>query len=249
METNDVAVERGKRGLVRFGQAMLVVLGAFLCASALAIPAAELFAGLGLVGPRGVGRQVVLTVFQFVGFGVAVAGYLAVTDDWRLIRARVPTGRDLLLVGGGVAFLLVAQFVIVAALGALGVNAGENQVVATGRRSPAYLLYMIPVTLLLVGPTEELLFRGVVQGLLRRAFGAASAIALASAVFGLVHVFGVTGTPGQRLVYALVAALLGVVLGLLYERTGNIALPALVHGGYNAVLFAFQYAAVTGALP
>ncbi|WP_164974628.1 CPBP family intramembrane glutamic endopeptidase [Halegenticoccus tardaugens] len=248
MVAESATSRRTEGGLLRLGQALLVVFGAFLCASALALPAAELFSDLGIVRPDGIGSRVVSTAFQFVGFGLAVLGYLVVTNDWGLIPLRRPTGRDALLVVAGIVGLLAAQFLLGALLQAVGVGAGENQVVTTGRRAPEYLLYMIPVTLLLVGPAEELLFRGVVQGLLRRALGAAGAIAIASAVFGLVHVFGVSGSPGQQLAYAAIAALLGGVLGYVYERTGNILVPSVIHGGYNAVLFVVQYAALTGAI-
>jgi hypothetical protein len=36
---------------------------------------------------------------------------------------------------------------------------------------------------------------------------------------------------------------------VIYELSDNVAVPAVVHGVYNATLFGVQYAAATGALP
>ncbi|MFB6176197.1 MAG: lysostaphin resistance A-like protein, partial [Halobaculum sp.] len=91
-----------------------------------------------------------------------------------------------------------------------------------------------------------LLFRGIVQGEVRRALGPAAAVAFASLLFGAIHYTGVSGTPGERLVYVGVAALLGCVLGVLYEYSDNLAVPALAHGSYNAVLFGIQFVGTSG---
>ncbi|MDR9382041.1 MAG: CPBP family glutamic-type intramembrane protease [Natronomonas sp.] len=38
--------------------------------------------------------------------------------------------------------------------------------------------------------------------------------------------------------------MIGAVFGALYERTGNLAVPILVHAVYNVVLLAISYLAV-----
>ena len=38
-----------------------------------------------------------------------------------------------------------------------------------------------------------------------------------------------------------------LVLGALYEYTGNIVVPELAHGAYNAVLFVVAYVTIVGA--
>jgi hypothetical protein len=105
---------------------------------------------------------------------------------------------------------------------------------------------MIPVAILLVGPFEELVFRGGVQGILRRTWGPGVAIVVASVLFGLVHWIALTGAGGSRVPYVTVAATLGLVLGYLYERSRNLVVPAVVHGLYNTVLFGAQYLSATG---
>jgi membrane protease YdiL (CAAX protease family) len=101
---------------------------------------------------------------------------------------------------------------------------------------------------LLVGPIEELLFRGVVQGVLRRSFGVRVGIVVASGLFGLVHWVAVSGGPTEKFAYVAIAGTLGIVLGVLYERTETILAPGLAHGVYNSVLFVIQYVGATGAV-
>lgn len=239
--------EEGTLGSITFrlAQGLAVVLAAFAAAVVVASLGSSALVSSGIVRPETVPYQVSVTVFQFVGFGLAIAGYLLVADDAELIRYGSPTGFGWGLIAVGVFVLLVVQFGLSFLLTQLGIQAGENQVILVGRENPQFFLYMIFVSVLVVGPIEELLFRGVVQGLLRRALSAWPAILLAAALFGLVHVWAVQGATDQQLVYAVVATVLGVVLGYLYERTGNVVVPGLAHGLYNAMLFAIQYVAVT----
>ena len=103
---------------------------------------------------------------------------------------------------------------------------------------------MIPLVIFIVGPFEELLYRGVVQGRLRESFGPPAAILLASLIFALIHLpahgFGAAGLAPTA---ASMAALVGgsIVFGGLYEWTGNLTVVALVHGLYNSILLALLY--------
>ncbi len=243
---SDASSHSAEERLAALGKGVLVVFVAFLGAVVLASLADGLLRGTGLARDT-LPYRVFVSGAQFLGFGLGVAGYLAATDDWALVRDRLrrPTARDAGYLVVGVVVLLVAANAIGAALSRLGVEVAQNQVVAAGREDPTFFLWMIPVSLLLVGPFEELVFRGGLQGLLRRAWGPAPAVVLASAGFGAVHLFALGGS-GSRLTYLAVAAALGLVLGVAYERTENLLVPAGVHGLYNATLFAFQYAAATG---
>ncbi|HEY0288981.1 MAG TPA: CPBP family intramembrane glutamic endopeptidase [Pseudomonas sp.] len=88
--------------------------------------------------------------------------------------------------------------------------------------------------LLLVTLTEELLFRGYIQGGLSRLFkrlpyNDVLTIALASAVFGLAHV-------GAGWQWVLLAGLAGLGYGIAY-RLGGLTAAALTHFGLNLVHF------------
>ncbi|AZH24485.1 CPBP family intramembrane glutamic endopeptidase [Haloplanus aerogenes] len=225
---------------------ILLIVGAFLSAVAIVGLGVNALVGVGVLERGTLQYRVVASVLQFVGFGVAVAAYLAITRDWDLVQIRLPTLRSLGLIVVGVVALVLAQLAIARLLAVLGITVAQNQVVVTGQQDPRYFLYMIPVAILLVGPFEELVFRGGVQGILRRTWGPSVAIVVASVLFGLVHWVALTGGGGSRIPYVTVAATLGLVLGYLYERSRNLVVPAVVHGLYNTVLFGAQYLTATG---
>ena len=128
--------------------------------------------GLPLLDAAGIARDSALglalrSAFQFVGFGIAGVGYLVVTDRTDLVPVRVPTRSDLKWLGGGFVGLVGLYVAATAVFGALGISGADSAIVAQGADQPVYFLYLVPVTILLVGPTEELIFRGILQGLFR----------------------------------------------------------------------------------
>lgn len=191
--------------------------------------------------------NVAVTVAQFVGFLLVVGGYVALRDDRDLIKWRVPTVGDVAWMAGGFAILVVAAGTAAAVASALGAETAQNQVIEMGQQNPEYFLYMIPVTLLFVGPAEELVFRGVVQGLFRRAWGVVPAVVVTSLVFGVVHVAALSGS--GKLTYIGVVAVLGLVLGGVYERTDNIVVPIVIHGVWNVMLFVVNWAVIVYDVP
>lgn len=246
MASEPAAVDASAGRGLAVAQSVIVVVVAFISALVLAS------LGVGLLGSAGLERdglvaRIGLTVVQFLGFGVGLAAYLQVAEEWNLLRDHVrrPTLRDAGYAVAGLAALLAAATAVGQVLSALGIEVAQNQVVVAGQRNPTFFLYMIPVSLLLVGPMEELLFRGTVQGLLRRAWGPAAAIVAASALFGVVHWIALLGT-GSKGWYVAIAAALGLILGTVYELSDNVVVPSAVHGAYNAVLFGVQYVIATG---
>ena len=189
---------------------------------------------------------VVITVAQFGGFVLIAGAYLVWRDAFDLFSVDVPDLRDLGGVVGGAVALFVAAIAVSFVIQQLGVQTATNQAVELGQQNPALFLYMIPITILVVAPAEELLFRGVVQGLFRRAYGVVPGLVLASALFGVAHWLALTG--GGKLTYVAIAAVLGIVLGTVYELTDNLVVPVAIHGAWNAFLFGVQYLVATGAV-
>lgn len=260
MESNSLSVGRVDERLLLlslFG-ALGVIAGAFLLA---AIASSVVMALLGVRTLETLQGQpdlyTLVNAVSFVGFIVAAVGYLSVRNEWEVVHVRRPTLRDLAIVVVGVVALGVAATatsMVVSAIMALldsvfGVDSefGTNSVIEAGRRNPTSFLYMIPVALFLVGPGEELVFRGVVQGLFRRVIGVVPAILVASLLFGLGHYFAIAS--GNAWTYIFVAGAMGVVLGAVYEYTENIAVPAAIHGIWNATLFALNWALITYDVP
>lgn len=77
----------------------------------------------------------------------------------------------------------------------------------------------------MAGIGEEMFFRGFLQGFLAEHLGAWWALALASALFGILH----TITPA----YALMAAVMGAYLGWLLMITGDLLVPVIAHAVYD----------------
>jgi membrane protease YdiL (CAAX protease family) len=149
------------------------------------------------------------------------------------VTVRVPTRRDLLCVAWG----LVGAFAGIVVLGllvfSLGPEGTPNGVGVVGVEAPVFSLAVALLSILLVGPAEGLLFRGAVQGRLHRASGPAGAIVGASLPFGSIHAVAVAGMFGATLVSVGLISVVSLVLGYLYEGTGNLVIPALVYGFYK----------------
>lgn len=228
--------------LARLLSAIAAVGLALLAASAVTAPIVAFAVRLGLVAPDTTAWQLLQTVVQFTGFLSAALGYLALTDQWDLLRYSRPTLREGGVVVVAAAGLLALQYGSLFALSRVGLTTGQNQAVVPVGDPVSYYLAMILVSILVVGPVEEVLFRGVVQGGLRRAFAAVPSILVASGLFGVIHLVGVQGTGAERWAYVAIAAGLGCILGSLYERTENLLVPGLAHGVYNAAIYALLLA-------
>jgi membrane protease YdiL (CAAX protease family) len=161
-----------------------------------------------------------------------------------------PTARQIGLVIGTAVVMLVAagllSTLVLELVELLGfdVEPAENQSaqVLEENPNPALLVGGILLMFLVVGPAEELLFRGVIQGRLRERLPAWSAIAIASVVFGSIHLFALGGG-GPAGIASTIAVLstVAVALGGIYEYTGNIVVAALTHGLYNSILITGLY--------
>lgn len=223
-----------------------------------------LFAGLvvGLISITLLGEVVALqegsperlaVVMTAQGAGLVVVGlvYLASRDlPASYLRARWPSARD-------AAWMIAATLVLLAGMSAalmivrqLGLSATEHSIAESTRENPQLLLPLIPISVLVTGPAEELLFRGVIQTRLKEVFGTIAAVLVAATVFSLVHIpaYGVGSGFGAELATTLgILLALGLVLGAIYEHTGNLVVPAIAHGLYNAVIFGMSYARAVGA--
>lgn len=78
---------------------------------------------------------------------------------------------------------------------------------------------------LAAGVGEEMLFRGVLQGVLAREVGMWGGLAAASLLFGLLH--PITGA------YILIAGLLGAYLGAIWIAVGNLLTVIVAHAVYD----------------
>ena len=108
------------------------------------------------------------------------------------------------------------------------------------------LLALVVVSLLVIGPSEELLFRGVIQRYLSGVFSRASAVLVTSVLFAAVHAptFAMATSGLTSVVAAATIFAISVTLGYSYALTDNLVVPTVVHGVYDATLFGLAYVAL-----
>jgi membrane protease YdiL (CAAX protease family) len=105
--------------------------------------------------------------------------------------------------------------------------------------SPPLLIAELVFLAVVVGPTEELLFRGLVQtGVNGSVSGELQVLGwrlragtlLTGVLFGLWHLVNLTTQPiGPTVEQVLIATLIGLVIGIVYDRTRNLVGAAVLH--------------------
>ncbi len=247
-----VDIESTNVRLQSVAHSLALVIAAFVVGIALSLAGLLLLASLGV--PVGQGDSLTAeataigSALQFVGFIAVGLGYLRWRDDAAdLFDVGLPSLRDIGWALLGLVGLFILLNVLAAVIAWLGLQVADNAAIIAGREQPILLLYLLAVTVFFTAPAEELIFRGLVQGLFRRAYGPIGGVLLASALFGVAH-YVALGGGGSKAVYVLIAGALGLLLGAAYEKTENLVVPILIHAGYNSIIFYVTYLAATGAV-
>ena len=203
-------------------------------------------AGVELTPRRGFLMSViVLQLVFFTGVSLLYLRYrgLSLAD----IGVRMPTLEGWIVLGVGFVSMIIlwlvgsiASFVIGQRL---GIEREPQAIFDIAQQDPFIFLLLGTLSLLIVGPAEELLFRGVIQTRLRETFGIGVGVTLATALFALVHIGGFSTLAGGLLGVS-VLFFVGFVLALAYEYTGNLIVVAVMHGLFNASQAALGYIGV-----
>ena len=91
----------------------------------------------------------------------------------------------------------------------------------------------------LIGVSEEVLFRGFLYNGLRQYISRYKAIWISTLSFGLAHVDGIYVNSVTQIVWFIVG---GLIFGLVYARYGSILLTSAVHTLLNIIIFGLQAA-------
>lgn len=156
----------------------------------------------------------VLSLGGVIGLGLVVWGRISLAElGWRAGRLGADLGRGL---AGGLACCAIVLLVQMTA----GATAPE---VLQGWASTPALERLLTV---LIGVeaalTEETLFRGDLQPTLQHMLGRGAGLVLTAVIFAAYHLrFGLWGLIGKTA--------LGLVFGILRDRTGRLVSPALAH--------------------
>ncbi len=225
---------------VAFGVAVV----GFVVGALVLLPLLFVALSTGIVDPDAPGVPfflVQVVSLQGIGFPLVSLAYLRWRGlDATFLRVRRPSLRDVGLAVAGLVGVFVLVSLSVQAIQLLDLPAAQRGD-AELLRQPAVALAAIPVMLLIVGPGEELLFRGVIQTTLTERFSAPAAIVLANLAFAPAHLLVYLGTGTSASAVAVSLSVLffpGLVFGVVYERSDNLVVPALSHGLYNAILAA-----------
>ncbi|QAU13518.1 CPBP family intramembrane metalloprotease [Halorubrum sp. BOL3-1] len=208
------------------------------------------------VGGLSLAASVVLTLIfgQYVAFGGLAMGYLA----WRgfdregivsYLGVRVPSLKEVGIVLGSWVLILISVLVVSTIVRLLGTETAANSSAELAMGNPSIIPLFIAASFLVIGPCEEILYRGVVQGRLRESLSAVPSILLSAAIFAAIHVIALTGGVSAQLTTVSILFVPSLVFGAVYEYTGNLVVPALLHGLHNAVLFTVLYVTVTQVDP
>lgn len=219
--------------------ALLITVGSFLLANLLgAIPVvvAVVLTGAVTLSVAVLVASVVVTELGYVAIAFAALRRL----KQRVVFA-VPSRRGWLFVVGGTVAALVANVLSTLLLSLVVSDPPSNAIADIGAEQPLFFAALVVVAIFVIGPAEELLFRGVVQNYLKRAFSPWPAIVLASVFFAAIHAAALSGSLLGVLGVVGALTVVSIVLGYVYEATGNLAVPALVHGLYDAVLLGLSY--------
>ncbi len=245
--------ERGShRGFALLGAVLAGVFGiaaAFVLSWAVVMGFGGFGGGFGLVPTAGL-------LFVASALGLVLTGFLYLRlrhlTPVGYVGLETPSFRELLWAVGGYVGALALVFGAGMVLTVLQAQPDTaNQAAELGMENPALLLWLVPISFVVIAPGEEFLFRGVIQGRLREAFAPALAIPMTAALFAFVHYFSLTGAAEARLIAIAILFLPSLVFGYVYERTANLLVPILIHGAYNATLVSMVYVTIklAGEMP
>jgi membrane protease YdiL (CAAX protease family) len=184
---------------------------------------------------------VILLPTQWIGNGI---GLLVVTRRRRAQEAHfgLPIlGRDF----GGIGLGILAFVAILTVLGPIAealdlTDTGQLTIDAFAAIETPWVLALAIVNICVLAPLmEELTYRGVLHGALRRKIGSRATVVAGALIFALVHIAGIDPSEER---FGLVAAftvleifILALLLGGLRERDGRIGRAFFAHGAWNAV--------------
>lgn len=178
------------------------------------------------------------------GAFAAAGGVLLFAPDPLPIHWHVPTIPELVLVLAFPPILFASGAALATLSSALGlVDDADDASVSFD--PPGRLVSWVTLAFLSVGPAEELLFRGVVQGLLVDSLGPWVAIGAMSVQFGLFHYPNSAGSIREIDLEAAVQMAMsgsgGIYFGVAYLLTGNLLVTILGHSLHVCLIYVFVF--------
>jgi membrane protease YdiL (CAAX protease family) len=195
--------------------------------------------------------QLALSLLAIQGLGFPLVAVLYFRYKSRSLRSFVPVsipslGELGISIGAWVAAIVATPLVATVVIALADEQPASNAAGETAQQNPEIIPLLLPLVFLLNAPGEELLFRGVIQGLLAERFSAWAAIALTTAAFAPLHIIALIGNPTAALLTIIIISVPSLVFGSVYELTDNLIVPSLVHALFNSSLFVGIYLSSAG---
>jgi membrane protease YdiL (CAAX protease family) len=195
--------------------------------------------------------QLALSLVAIQGLGFPLVAVLYFRYRGRSLRSfvsvSVPSLGELgISIGAWIGAIVVTPIVATAVVALANEQPASNAAGETAQQNPEIIPFLVPLVFLLNAPGEELLFRGVIQGLLAERFSAWAAIVLATAAFAPLHIIALVGNPTAALLTIIIISVPSLVFGSVYELTDNLVVPSLVHALFNSSLFVGIYLSSVG---
>lgn len=185
------------------------------------------------------GRLINVIALQVLAFPLLSYSYLEITDrELDFIDVSRPSKRDIVVMVLGTIGLIFFNLLISAIVAYTDIPAAPSEL--TNLSNPLYYILLAGISIVVIAPAEELLFRGVIQKRLTEAFSEPGAILVASTIFSLPHYQALVVGEG-RITTLITIFALGCILGVSYSRTENLTVPILMHGVFNAFVFSITY--------
>jgi hypothetical protein len=191
--------------------------------------------------------QYIVSALAAVTIGTIYLKYTDKGTDY--IDINIPNKKSFYTMVGGVIALLLILYTISVFTSFFEVEAADHSIqqsMVTTTTDPRFILLMMPLSILVIGPSEEFVYRNLMQKRLYKDFRKWSAVILSSIVFAAIHYpTYANGDLPSVLVSLGTVFSLSLLLGFIYAWTENLVTVAFVHGTYNAALFGQLYLEMT----
>lgn len=180
----------------------------------------------------------IMFLLKPLNFWAEMAGSTLFLGGFAVYRMRLPLGLRRLwtlrawILGVGSALFLYLVFWLGKLLSPWIFSLNSNEISAIyAFRDQGHPWVILLLLLFVIGPCEEIFWRGFVQSSLSEFFGKSRGFVFASLLYGLVHVWG------ANLTLMLAALTCGFFWGWLYLRQGELAPVIISHALWDALIF------------
>ncbi len=181
-------------------------------------------------------------VLGTITFGVLF--FIFSDKEIEYIDVHIPSKKDGIIIIGGTVAVLLTIYLLTIITTVFDTGSSQHSIIDTGQGNinPTFVLLLVPLSFLAIAPSEEFIFRNIVQKGLYSEYTKISAILISSIIFAIVHIPAyATGSGAEILVSLTHVLILSAVLGGVYAYTENLMMPIIIHGTYNAGIFFAWY--------